>query len=63
MKVKELIEKLDNTEILYINGKSYNKDTAKDMLEKKITKIDIKADDKKKSDDLESLGYSFEVGV
>lgn len=62
MKLKELIEKLDTTEILFINGKPYDGDLSKDMLEKEITKINIEVK-KKSPGDLESLGYSFEVGM
>lgn len=60
LKLKDLIGKLDTTEILFVNGKPYDGDLSKDMLEKEITKINIELE-KKTPGDLESLEYSFEV--
>ena len=62
MKLKELIEKLDDTEVLFINGKKYDGNISEKMLEMEITKINIETKNIS-CDDLDSLGYSFEVGV
>lgn len=62
MKLKELIEKLDEPKIIFINGKQYDGILSEDILEKEIFKINIET--KRTSlDNLESLGYSFEVGM
>lgn len=63
MKLKDLISKLDNTEHLFINGKKYDENSSEDILDKEVTKIDIETTKNASKDDLESLGYSFEVGV
>jgi len=62
MKLKELIEKLDDTEVLFINGKHYDGNIPEKMIEMEITKINIETKNIS-GDDLDSLGYSFEVGV
>ena len=62
MKIKELIEKIDDKSLIFINGKSYSEEISEDILEKEINKINIEFEEKKKQD-LESLGYSFEVGM
>lgn len=62
MKLKELIEKLDDTKIVFINGKQYDESLSEDILDKEVKKINIEIEEKKKQD-LESLGYSFEAGV
>ncbi|MSU02134.1 hypothetical protein [Tissierella pigra] len=62
MKLKELIEKLDENKIIYINGQQYKDNIDQAILEKEIIKIDIKIKEESKKD-LESLGYSFEVGM
>lgn len=62
MKLKELIEKLDDTEVLFINGKHYDGNIPEKTLEMEITKINIETKNAS-GDDLDSLGYSFEVGV
>lgn len=62
MKLKELLEKLDDIQIIFVNGTNNNNDLSEEMLEKEIVKINIETKNKPK-DDLESLGYSFDVGV
>ena len=62
MRLKDLIDKLDYKDVIFINGKQYDGDLSDDMLEMKITKINIETEETSR-DDLESLGYSFEVGV
>ena len=46
---------------IYIDGKEYYAELPEDMSELEIKSIDVKTDRSK--DNLESLGYSFEVGV
>lgn len=60
MKLKDLVGKVDDLNILFINGKEYEENLVKENLEKEIKKINIEIE---KKQDLESLGYSFEVGV
>lgn len=62
MKIIELIEKIDDKKIVFINGKPYDENLLGDILEKEIVKINIETKNKPK-EDLESLGYGFEVGV
>jgi|GEM_PF-4529482 len=62
MKLKDLLKKLDDSSLVFINGEAIENHIDNNLLEKEIIKIDIKIDEDKK-DDLESLGYSFEVGV
>lgn len=62
MKLKDLIEKLDNTKVVFINGKRYDGNLAEKILEAEISKINIEIKHIS-SNDLESLVYSFEVGV
>lgn len=62
MKLKELIEKLDEPKIVFINGKQYNENLSDDILEKEVKRINIETK-KISGENLESLGYSFEVGV
>lgn len=62
MKLKELIEKLDDPKIIFINGKQYDENLSNDVLEKEVKKINIETK-KMSGEDLESLGYSFEAGV
>lgn len=62
MKLKELIEKIDDKSLIFINGKSYSEVISEEILEKEINKINVEIEEKKKQD-LESLGYSFEVGM
>lgn len=62
MKLKEFIQKLDDPKILFINGNQYDDSLSEDILDKEIKKIIIEIEEKNKQD-LESLGYSFEVGV
>lgn len=62
VKLKYLIQKLDSDVAIYINGKQYTKELSEKMLETEITKIDIETKNVV-GNDLESLGYSFEVGV
>lgn len=62
MKIKELIEKLDDGKIIFINGKQWDEKLSEDILEKEIKKINIETK-KIPGEDLEGLGYSFEIGV
>lgn len=62
MKLKELIKKIDDKKVIFIDGKSYNENLSEDLLEKEVIKINIETK-KTSGNDLESLGYSFEVGV
>ncbi|MFA7689458.1 MAG: hypothetical protein WCX96_05170 [Bacilli bacterium] len=62
MKLKDLINKLDDRDIIFINGKQHGGNLSEDMLEMEVTKINIETR-KASRNDLESLGYSFEVGV
>lgn len=62
MKLKDLIEKIDDTKVLFINGKQYETNLSKNILEREIIKINIEIKDTS-GESLESLGYSFEVGV
>ena len=61
MKLQELIKIMGDDVTVYIDGKEYATELPKDMLELEIKNIDVKTDGAK--DSLESLGYSFEVGV
>ena len=61
MKLQELIKFIGDDVTIYIDGKEYATELPEDMLELEIKSIDVKTD--KPKDDLESLGYSFEVGV
>ena len=61
MKLKELIKFIGDDVAVYIDGKEYYADLPEDTLELEIKSIDVKTDRRK--DNLESLGYSFEVGV
>lgn len=62
MKLKELIEKIDDKKVVFIDGKSYDENLSEDILEKEVIKINIETK-KTSENDLESLGYSFEAGV
>ena len=62
MKLKELIEKLDDPKIVFINGKQYKDNLEENILEMEVRRINIETE-KTSEDNLESLGYSFEVGV
>ena len=61
MKLQELIKFIGDDVTIYIDGKEYATELPEDMLELEIKSIDVKTDRTK--DNLESLGYSFEVGV
>ena len=61
MKLKELIALIGDDVTIYIDAKEYATELPEDMLEHEIKSIDVKTDRTK--DNLESLGYSFEVGV
>lgn len=62
MNLKDLIEKLDDTKVVFINGKQYDGKLSEDILEKEVKKINIETN-KISGEDLESLGYNFEAGV
>ena len=61
MKLKEFIALIGEDVTIFIDGKEYYADLPEDTLELEIKNIDVKTDGAK--DSLESLGYSFEVGV
>jgi hypothetical protein len=61
MKLQELIKFIGDDVTIYIDGKEYYAEIPDDMSELKIKSIDVKTDRPKEN--LESLGYSFEVGV
>lgn len=61
MKLQELFEITDDDVPIYIDGKEHRNGISDDMSELEIKSIDVKTDRPK--DNLESLGYSFEVGV
>lgn len=61
MKLRELIKFIGDDVAVYIDGKEYATELPEDMLELEIKSIDVKTNRSK--DSLESLGYSFEVGV
>jgi hypothetical protein len=61
MKLKELIKIIGDDVTIYIDGKEHRDGTLDDMSELEIKSVDVKTD--KPKDTLESLGYSFEVGV
>lgn len=61
MKLQELIKLIGDDVIISIDGKEYPTELLEDMLELEIKSIDVKTGRAK--DNLESLGYSFEVGV
>lgn len=61
MKFQELIKFIGDDVTIHIDGKEYVSELPEDMLELEIKSIDVKTDRAK--DSLESLGYSFEVGV
>ena len=61
MKLKEFIALIGDDVTIYIDGKEYATELPEDMLELEIKSIDVKTNRSK--DSLESLGYSFEVGM
>ena len=61
MKLQELIKLIGDDVAVYIDGKEYCTELPDDMSELEIKSIDVKTNRSK--DNLESLGYSFEVGV
>lgn len=61
MKLKALIEKLGDSQIVYVNGTQYADGFAEDILQKEVTRINIETE--ANSDNLDILGYSFEAGV
>jgi hypothetical protein len=61
MKLKEFIALIGDDVTIYIDGKEYYAELPDYMAELEIKSIDVKTDRQK--DNLESLGYSFEVGV
>lgn len=61
MKLQELIKFIGDDVAVYIDGKEYYAELPDDMSELEIKSIDVKTSRHK--DNLESLGYSFEVGV
>ncbi len=61
MKLKEFIALIDDDVTIFIDGKEYYAELSEDMLELEIKSIEVETDRAK--DNLESLGYSFEVGV
>lgn len=62
MKLKDLIQKINDNTVIHINGKQYNEELLKEMIELEITKVDIETKNEA-GNSLEELGYSFEVGV
>lgn len=62
MKIKELMDKIDDKKVVLINGKPYDENLLKEILENEVIKINIETK-KTSGNDLESLGYSFDVGV
>ena len=63
MKLKDLIQKIDGKVAVQINGKQYNANIFEEILEAEIIEVNIETKKDVKKDDLESLGYSFEIGV
>ena len=61
MKLKEFIALIGDDVTISIDGKEYYAELSENMLKLEIKSIDVKTDRSK--DNLESLGYSFEVGV
>ena len=61
MKLKEFIALIGEDVTIFIDGKEYYAELPDDMSEHEIKSIDVKTNRSK--DSLESLGYSFEVGV
>ncbi len=61
MKLQELIALIGDDVTIYLDGKEYYAELPDDMSELEIKSIDAKTNRSK--DSLESLGYSFEVGV
>jgi len=61
MKLKEFIALIGDDVTISIDEKEYYAELPDDMSELEIKSIDVKTDRPK--DNLESLGYSFEVGV
>ena len=63
MRLQELLKIVGDDVTISIDGKEYYAELSEDMAELKIKikSIDVKTDRTK--DSLESLGYSFEVGV
>ena len=61
MKLKEFIALIGDDVTIYIDEKEYATELPEDTLELEIKSIDVKTDRRK--DNLESLGYSFEVGI
>ena len=61
MKLKEFIALIGDDVTISIDGKEYYAELPDDMSELEIKSIDVKTSRHK--DNLESLGYSFEVGV
>lgn len=57
MKIRDLVENIEENITVKIDGK----DLSEEIMDLEIKEINIKTEGKK--DDLESLGYSFEVGV
>lgn len=62
MKLKDLIQKTNDHTVIHIDGKQYNEELPKEMIELEITKVDIETKNVA-GNSLEELGYSFEVGV
>lgn len=61
MKLLEFFKIIDDDVTIYIDGKENRNRISEDMSELEIKSIDVKTDRSK--DNLESLGYSFEIGV
>ncbi|MBS4025552.1 MAG: hypothetical protein KGZ96_07740 [Clostridia bacterium] len=62
MKLIDLINKIDGDVNIFVNGKRLTEELTEEVLEAKITKIDIETK-KAANKGLEELSYSFEVGV
>jgi|LSQX01.2.fsa_nt_gb hypothetical protein len=61
MRIQELLKIIDSDVTISIDGKEYYAELPDDMSDLEIKSIDVKTG--KPKDNLESLGYSFEVGV
>lgn len=61
MKLKDLIEKLDDSQIVFVNGTQFADGFAEDILQKEVIRINIETE--ANTDNLDTLGYSFETGV
>ena len=61
MKLKEFIALIGDDITIHIDGEEYYAELPDDLMELEIKGIDVNTDRPK--DNLESLGYSFEVGV